>query len=152
MTRYSVEGINFSQISLFPFFLHSVFSLSRTLPLLFSACLSLLSSFFVLLISTLVCLLFSYLLSPVFPYFLSFLLLVSLSASFFITFYLLSPFSVSCFVSFFLCIYAKLRKAVINFVMSVLPSVHPHGTTRLPLDRCLLTSLSDYFPKVCREN
>jgi hypothetical protein len=70
---------------------------------------------------------------------------LSLSASFFITFYLLSPFSVSCFGSFFLCTFAKLRKAVINFVMSVLPSVRPHGTTRLPLDGYLLTSISVCF-------
>ena len=46
MTRYSVERINFIQISLFPFFLHPMCSLLRSLFLLFSACLSLLSSFF----------------------------------------------------------------------------------------------------------
>jgi hypothetical protein len=28
----------------------------------------------------------------------------------------------------------KLRKAIVSFVMSVRPSVRPHGTTRLPLD------------------
>jgi hypothetical protein len=34
----------------------------------------------------------------------------------------------------FLGTFAKLRKAAINFVMSVRPAVCPHGTTRLPVD------------------
>ena len=34
----------------------------------------------------------------------------------------------------FLGAFAELRKATIIFVMSVRPSVRPHGTTRLPLD------------------
>jgi hypothetical protein len=34
----------------------------------------------------------------------------------------------------FLSAFATLRKATISFVMSVCPSVNPHGTTRLPLD------------------
>ena len=29
---------------------------------------------------------------------------------------------------------AKLRKVTVKFVMSVCPSVRPHGTSRLPLD------------------
>ena len=34
----------------------------------------------------------------------------------------------------FLGAFAKLRKAIISFVISVRSSVCPHGTTRLPLD------------------
>jgi len=34
----------------------------------------------------------------------------------------------------FLGAFAELRKATSSFVMSVCPSVCPHGTTRLPLD------------------
>jgi hypothetical protein len=34
----------------------------------------------------------------------------------------------------FLGEFEKLRKATVSFVMSVRPSVCPHGTTRLPLD------------------
>jgi hypothetical protein len=34
----------------------------------------------------------------------------------------------------FLGAFAKLRRATIRFVMSVRPSICPHGTTRLPLD------------------
>jgi len=34
----------------------------------------------------------------------------------------------------FLDEFVKSRKATVTFVMSVYPSVHPHGTTCLPLD------------------
>jgi len=34
----------------------------------------------------------------------------------------------------FLDTFTKLRKATMSFVMSVRPSVRPHGTTLLPLD------------------
>jgi hypothetical protein len=37
-------------------------------------------------------------------------------------------------VTMFLDEFAKVRKAIIGFVMSVRPSVCPHGTTLLPLD------------------
>jgi len=33
--------------------------------------------------------------------------------------------------------FAKLRKATNSFVMSVVPSVCPHGTIRFPMDRFL---------------
>jgi hypothetical protein len=48
---------------------------------------------------------------------------------------------VGCRVLFvFLCVFAKLRKATISFVMSVYHSVCPHGTTRLstPTGRILM--------------
>jgi hypothetical protein len=52
--------------------------------------------------------------------------------------------------------FAKMRKATINSVMSVCPSlrpsVRPHGTTRLPLDRFSLTLICEYFSKICLEN
>jgi hypothetical protein len=35
----------------------------------------------------------------------------------------------------FLGTYTKLQKATISFVMSACLSVHPHGTTFIPLDR-----------------
>jgi len=112
VTRYSVEGINFS---LFPFFLHPVFSLLRSHLLLFSTCLSLLSLFFLCL---------SYFHSRLFPIILSFISCLplfyffpspscmSLSASFSTIFYLLFPFFVSCFVSllFFVCVF-KIAKS-----------------------------------------
>jgi len=44
--------------------------------------------------------------------------------------------------------FVKLRKAVINFVMSVCP----YGTTRLPLEGILLHLIFEYFSKICREN
>jgi hypothetical protein len=37
-------------------------------------------------------------------------------------------------VSLYLGTFAKLRKAAISFVMSVRPSVRPHGITQLPLE------------------
>jgi len=39
--------------------------------------------------------------------------------------------------------FAKLQKATINFVMSV----HPHGTTWLPLDRFSWNMTLEYFSK-----
>jgi hypothetical protein len=39
-----------------------------------------------------------------------------------------------CDVNCFLGVLAKLRKATISYVMSVRPSLLPHGTTRLTLD------------------
>jgi hypothetical protein len=42
---------------------------------------------------------------------------------------------------------AKLPKATISFVMSVHPSVCPHGTTRLPTDRFSLNLIFEYFSK-----
>jgi hypothetical protein len=43
--------------------------------------------------------------------------------------------------------FAKLREAIINFVMSVCP----HGTTRLPLDGFSWNMILKYFSKICRE-
>ena len=59
----------------------------------------------------------------------------------------------------FLGTLTKLQKANMNFVMSVCPSVRPHGTTRVPLDRfsCNLTYefliylLYIYFFLICGE-
>jgi len=48
----------------------------------------------------------------------------------------------------FLGAFAKLRKATINFVMSV----RPHGTTRLPLDGFSLNFILVDFSKICQEN
>jgi hypothetical protein len=149
VTLYSVEGINFSQISLFPFFLRAVFSFLPSPLLLFSACLSLLSSFFLCL---------SYLHSRLFPFLLSFISCLPLFSFF--------PFPSCLSLSLFLChlpfvsllrllfrlspvclcAFAKLRKAV-NFVLSV----RPHGKTRLQLKGYLLNLTFEYFPKVCRE-
>ena len=42
---------------------------------------------------------------------------------------------------------AKLRKTTISSVMSVGPSVCPHGTTRLPLDGFSLNLIFEYFRK-----
>ena len=47
----------------------------------------------------------------------------------------------------FLVDFAKLRKATINFVMSVCPTVYPHGKTRLPLDRSSRDSYLSTFRK-----
>jgi hypothetical protein len=48
----------------------------------------------------------------------------------------------------FLGAFAKLRKTIISFVMSV----RPHGTTRLPLDRFSWNLIFAYFSKICEEN
>ena len=125
VTRYSVEGINFCQISLFPFFLHPVFPFTFSPSALF--CLPFFTVF-VFSISFLFPLSFIsfypvfYFLSSLI-FFLSFLFLfVSLS----LFLYHLLPFVsllflLFCFSPVFLCAFAKLRKAVINFVVSVRP-------------------------------
>ena len=51
----------------------------------------------------------------------------------------------------FLGSFAELRKTTINFVMSVRPSICPHGTTRLSMDRFSWTLIFAYFSKICRE-
>ena len=57
------------------------------------------------------------------------------------------------FVShWFLGAFAKLRKPTISVVISVLPSVRPHGTTRLPLDGFPWNLILEHFSKICREN
>jgi len=48
----------------------------------------------------------------------------------------------------FLGAFAKVRRAIISLVISV----RPHGTTRLPLDRFLWNLILDDFSKICREN
>jgi hypothetical protein len=45
-----------------------------------------------------------------------------------------------------------LWKVNISFIMSVCPSVHPHGTTRLPLDGSLWNLIFEYYLKICWEN
>jgi len=52
----------------------------------------------------------------------------------------------------FLVAFAKLRKANINFVISICPSVCSHRTTGLPSDEFLLNYIFVYFSKSCREN
>ena len=42
--------------------------------------------------------------------------------------------------------------AVVNFVMSVRPSISLNGTTRLPQDGFSWNLIFDYFPKIYREN
>ena len=44
-----------------------------------------------------------------------------------------------------------LRKATISLVMSVCPSVHPHGTPRIPLAGFAWNLILKYFSKICRE-
>ena len=46
----------------------------------------------------------------------------------------------------------KLRKATISFVMSVRPSVCPHGTTGLPLDGLSRNLIFECFSKICQQN
>ena len=46
----------------------------------------------------------------------------------------------------------KIVKAIISFFMSGRPSVAPHGTTWLPLDRFLWHLVFECFSKNCREN
>jgi hypothetical protein len=48
-------------------------------------------------------------------------------------------------------VFAKFRRASISFVMSVCPSVCPHGTTRLTVDGFRCNLLFGYFSKMCRE-
>ena len=47
--------------------------------------------------------------------------------------------------------FAWFRKAIISFVMPVLLSVRPHGTTRLPPDGFSWNLVFEYVSKVCRE-
>jgi hypothetical protein len=55
-------------------------------------------------------------------------------------------------LSSFLDACAKLRKATVSFVMSVPPSVCPHGIIRLPLRGFWLNLIFDSFSKICWEN
>ena len=50
--------------------------------------------------------------------------------------------------------FAKLREQTTTFFTSVpvCLSIRPHGTTRTPVDGYLLNLMSQYFPKICREN
>jgi hypothetical protein len=49
----------------------------------------------------------------------------------------------------FLGAFTKLRKATVGFAISVRLSVHPHGTTRLPMDGFFVIFYD--FSKFCRE-
>jgi len=44
--------------------------------------------------------------------------------------------------------FTKFRKATLNFVMFVCPSVCPHGKTRLPLGRIKRNFIGEYFSKI----
>jgi hypothetical protein len=48
--------------------------------------------------------------------------------------------------------FANLQKATISFVMSVCPSVSPHGTTRFPLDGISWNFIQENFSKIRRES
>jgi hypothetical protein len=48
--------------------------------------------------------------------------------------------------------FTEFRKATISFVMSVRPSICPHGTTWLPLDRVSWNLIFEYFLKICEAN
>jgi hypothetical protein len=48
--------------------------------------------------------------------------------------------------------FVKSRKATVSFVVSFCPSVCPHGTTRLTLDRFWWNFVFECFSKICREN
>jgi len=56
----------------------------------------------------------------------------------------------------FLGAFSKLRRATISFVisvrLSVCLSVHPHETTRLPMDRFSWNLVFHYFSNICLEN
>jgi len=47
---------------------------------------------------------------------------------------------------------AKLRKAIITFIMSVCPFVRPHGITRLSEDRFPWNFIFEELSKTCSEN
>jgi hypothetical protein len=46
----------------------------------------------------------------------------------------------------------KIAKAAISFYISVCPSVHPRGTTRLPMSGFSPNFIFQYFSKICQEN
>ena len=48
--------------------------------------------------------------------------------------------------------FAKLRKAVISFAMSVRPSVYPYGTNRLSLHGFSSNWTFEEFSKICRDD
>jgi len=52
----------------------------------------------------------------------------------------------------FLGAFAKLRKAIISFVMSFCLSVYPHTIARLPLDGFSLNLIFVYFSKIRCKN
>jgi hypothetical protein len=52
----------------------------------------------------------------------------------------------------FLGAFSKLRKATLSFVMSVCPSVHPRGATRLPLGGFSRNLIFECFSEICWEN
>jgi hypothetical protein len=51
----------------------------------------------------------------------------------------------------FLGAFVRFRKETVGFVTSVRPSVRPHATARLLLDRFLLKLTFEYFSKICLE-
>jgi len=51
----------------------------------------------------------------------------------------------------FLGTFAKLRKSAISIVMSVCPSVCPHGTTRLPLNGFSRNLIFECFRKTVKK-
>jgi hypothetical protein len=51
----------------------------------------------------------------------------------------------------FLIAFIKLQKATFSFVMSVCPSVHPYGTSWLPLDGILVNLILELFSKIVKK-
>jgi len=47
---------------------------------------------------------------------------------------------------------ANLRNETIIFVMSVSPSLRPHGSARLQQDEFVCYLMFEYFSTICREN
>jgi len=49
-------------------------------------------------------------------------------------------------------VFADLRNETISFVMSVRPSLCPHGSARLPQYGSVCYLMFEYFSTICREN
>jgi len=49
-------------------------------------------------------------------------------------------------------VFVKFCEVATSFVLSIRPSIQPHGTTQLPLDGFSLNLISEYFFKICHEN
>jgi len=50
----------------------------------------------------------------------------------------------------FLGAFVKFGRVMISFVLSICLSVHPHGTTRIPLEGFSWNFTVDYFSQICR--
>jgi hypothetical protein len=56
------------------------------------------------------------------------------------------------FYFLFLGAFKKLQRVTVSFAMSICLSVHPHGTTWLPLDGFSWNLIFEYWLKMCWEN